>query len=294
MGGRGPRAAALLVAAVAATGALAAPLAAQGRVPGVAYDVTQRSSISVTGLASQDSLVLVVHVRTDLHGHTRTDVRQGMIGDRFVAAGDYTISDSSGTTVVFPSRREYGVLGHDGGAREITDYQRSAQDVVHSATLDSLRVDTPADTVIAGEGRARRFRLRERGTTSTKARSVSSTGRFQVTTDYFMMSCPAPGAVSATNPAGVAFVSGPALPAAAVARVRRAVAALPGCPMRTDSKLTLVSSLAPGVSMAATMTSTSEVTGLRLAPVDPAIFAVPAGYRRITFAQRMQELDSGH
>ncbi len=112
-----------------------------------------------------------------------------------------------------------------------------------------------------------------------------------MTTDYLMTPCAAPGAVSITNPAGVAFVSGPALPPAAVERIRRAVSALPGCPARTATGLVLVSSLAPGVSMAATMTTIAEVTGLELVPVAPAIFVVPAGYRRVTFADRMKELD---
>ncbi|MDE3127325.1 MAG: hypothetical protein KGL38_04920, partial [Gemmatimonadota bacterium] len=87
--------------------------------------------------------------------------------------------------------------------------------------------------------------------------------------------------------------SGPALPAEAVDRIRHAVAGMPGCPLRTRSGLVLVSSLAPGVSMTATMTTIAEVTGLELVPVAPAIFAVPAGSRRITFAQRMKELDAG-
>lgn len=282
----------LAVALVAAAAAAAAPLAAQGTVPGVVYDLSQRSSIAVTGLASQDSLVLVLRVQADRRGHTRADVLQGMLGDRFVAVGDYTIADSSGITVVFPARREYAELGPDGGARAIAEYQRTAEDVVHRATLDSLAVDTLADTVTADGRPARQFRIRERGTTATTARTLSSTGSFTVTTAYLMAPCAAPGAVSITNPAGVAFVSGPALPAAAVARIRRAVAALPGCPVRTDSRLVLVSSLAPGVSMAATMTTTAEVTGLELSPVAPAAFAVPAGYTRITFAQRMKELDA--
>ena len=241
----------------------------------------------------QDSLELVARVRTDANGDSRMEVVRGSVGVVGMTKGDYSISRRDDVFVVFPSSHRYLELGPDGGWSEALQFQHAHEATRRQLALRSFTADTTG-TPQTIDGRAGRlYRIIERGTQSVQGRMISTHGTFQATAEYSMLPCATAGPSAFIAPGNLTAGGATLISSDAIARMRRALQALPGCEVRSVTRLALDVTLAGGARMSALHVVSTDVSKVHPEDVDPGVFAVPAGYARITLAERMLQLGYG-
>jgi len=256
---------------------------------GYAYDVAQHEHDQVQGLPAQDSLIFMAHVRTDANGDSRMDVVRGSVPVVGMTRGDYSISRGGDVIVVFASSHQYLELGPDGGWDEALAFQHAHESSRRQLTLQTFSADTIGTPLTVGGRAGRLYRVTERGTQTVRGRMISTHGTFEATTEYAMVPCAAPEPPAFLAPGNVTAGGATLISSDAIARMRTALPSLPGCEVRSVTRLALDVTLPGGARVSALRGVSTDVSNVHAEDVDEHLFAVPTGYAKITLAERMQQ-----
>jgi len=271
----------------------AVPAASPPSPSAYTYDVSVQRTTVLTAMPQDDTLLLVAHVTQDTQGRVRTDVVRGTLGGPAIVSGDYTIIDSSGrVTAVFPDRQEYIDLHTDGGIVEVAALRKASSAPSRGMTLQSLTLDTLADTVIVDGYVGRHYQFLEHGAAVSTMPAMSLAGAFDASADYYLGACTIPRPVVLIAPGGVTTDAGQMVSPEAVARVRALLAHLTGCELHEVSRLDVKLGAAGGLSIDASQTTVSDFSNFRADTAGPDAFTIPPEFRRISLAERLKEISA--
>jgi|GEM_PF-4954332 len=262
--------------------------------PGYAYDITQHVYTSLPDvqdlLPDHDSLTLVAHIQVDGRGDSRMDVVQGSVGGVVLAKGDYSIRTPDHWFVVYPASREYAVLAADGGWAEMVEFMRAKQGREAQMIADTFAVDSVPDSVTVSGHAARVYRVVQRGTTLVKNPGMTLNGTFTSTSEYAMVPCTTPGSGAFITPGDVTAGATLLISSKSIAQVRGVLTSMAGCELQMVTRWESSTTMLAGMQLRANAGIENEVTNVRAEDVPPTAFNVPAGFTKITLADRMQQM----
>ncbi len=208
-------------------------------------------------------------------GRGRLDVVEGGVESLF-GKGDYVLFDSTDLVIVHPATREFVVVPHDAGDKNMDQLEAMGMKATIGdvkVTIDSL----PGADTVAGHA-TRHFRMVTAFTMTIEAGTLHQRLATESVTDYWVAMVPGlPGnpLLRANGFSGTPVSSGmfrelSSRVDSAAARMGSAVA------LRTSTSSRLMQG--PGASVQ--MQQTSEVSDLRNRSVDETLLILPAGYKQ--------------
>ena len=255
---------------------LLAGLAGPAFAQGMSYDMKTTGDMTDprTGVAS--TRVFSAGHGQFANGNTRIDFTESLMPGGMMGAGSYMIVHKSSpiSTFVYPAKRQYLELNRDELAKDAADAQKSLAGMGAKTELTGVQVE-----------------MKELG--AGEAIEGNATLKYQMTTDYTMNVTMMGHKTSSTQHSTTDLWIAPGLEGIMNPMGRQTNTAGSSMAPLTEAIMKAYTKVKPGMVLKTVMTSASggegkkrsnlitmQISNLKHATIDPAVFIVPAGYTK--------------